>query len=1525
MAVEVEVNGTILEFPDGTTKDQVIKYLKKQKQEMNSTAKGGNQQLPKKEEESFKDMAIKSSLAGLQKVGETAFITGGGLLSALGAKDTGEELFSLAEKSIKERTSPEGITSIDREQHGIPATIAAGLLENAVGFLPGIGPAVAATSAGTTTSAEQLMQGKDLKTSELMGLTSGLTTYLGSKLPNKTNVTGKVIPDVAKHVALGAAGNVATGIPQRALQREILEAGGYDKNEVPEALDPKALAIDIGSGIPFGASAYLSNKAKYNADQNIQQQFISKKVEALKNQDFDSYKQLYRDVPEERIREIFYNELGFNKDQINSYENRDISIPYNKVEDVKDNLSLVPENKEVFGNEIQMENMNEALLNAKLKDSNLRLEDKPYNYENPIEYESSTLDKNNLRLADDSTEGLDFKRNEILSTLLDAKLKESKLSIEDNPIKEQLQLDLLPENIPRYNVQESNDPLQLDLFLNNDIYYDPKIRSENNLIDLVYPEAKQIIENNSSTKDVNNLNQLEFYSAQQVNEGIKWFEINPTKGKIKELNIQDRLELQPSESGSMIIEQEANGKINVIRNNDVTLNDSTYIKTNELLNKTGPIIKKQAGMIDMFASTKWKDIKEADQAFGKISKDKWINKVTNDLNYSKPVAETLYKHLAKDIKPIDLNRVEQDVKSLGGKEIGKLLVKHDSRSFEEASGDFLKEGDWDSTKTFMALEGKQQAEFSRSPIIHWFTGKLSDISTANRDFISKLTYGVEYNKGILLSGAKYSKDAPLPKLESTFNNTKGLNEFFNKVTSLRRLQADHALSESELIQQGFNPKEAEVYSGLRNTFDTIWNSISDKYKALGRESELPKFDPNYFPMKPEGNFLIQVLGKDGNNVSQVVFKTRAEALSFIKNQEVLLNEHLGLTPDQYFRANDKHIKRINEYQDLSQTRYFISPSAGSGAKGNLMEASAYNLTFLGKDSGKQTLKYLKTHFSKMEALLNSLDTQLLMREVKQNTKVTNALPNKVDYITRLANNFRQLPEDRLKMFTKAVESPWSVPILKDYFNAGDTQKAFRTFGFMFSSLKVAGNTVNYIKNNTIQVYMSLPARLQLIKSVEGIKESASIAMLKAHVGMLIPNAEDTKSLKWAVENHVIDQTSIEMFTNHIGKDINVNKVAWHFNKYASIGERYGRTLAWLTLNNMLKNTIPDPEVRYKTAARQVNLSMVDMSRTGEIGMYSEAGALGAVTSPLKTFMHNDIGQFLTYLKYATNEKEYKPILAYMGAKLAFGGLLATPFLKDANVISNFLNQYLDDDNQLPMIEDMLAKDKDSGVSPYLVFGIPTGLTSTYLEEGYNLGAGLEGSSLMDATGMPTIKWLSDIAANTVDIVKYKDIEATQKLMRNLAPGIMTNTLDVEFAKEHTPYEELRRTTGMDSRGMASSVPLQDSAFSQLTNFKNLSFYSEGAKDRLVSTKARQWEAKNSKMITSAARYLYEGKEEEFINEVNKIQEHYLSIGEVKSIKEITTSIENSLMNKTIPKNIRDLEKDDAKKYYRMKTMENNNE
>lgn len=1416
MAVEVEVNGTILEFPDGTTKDQVIKYLKKQKQEMNSTAKGENQQLPKKEEESFKDMAIKSSLAGLQKVGETAFITGGGLLSALGAKDTGEELFSLAEKSIKERTSPEGLTSIDREQHGIPATIASGLLENAVGFVPGIGPAVAATSAGTTTSAEQLMQGKDLKTSELMGLTSGLTTYLGSKLPNKTNVTGKVIPDVAKHVALGAAGNVATGIPQRALQREILEAGGYDKNEVPEALDPKALAIDIGSGIPFGASAYLSNKAKYISDQNTQQQFISKKVEALKNQDFDSYKQLYPNVPEERIKEIFDSELP-------------------KV----DNIKL------------------------------------------PEEVDNSI----------DPTENIN----------------------------------------PRFNTQEESniinyDPIQLDMFSDNTIRYrDSKIDSENNLIDIIYPEAKQMIENNSSTKDVDNYKQLELFSKQQVDEGIKWFEVNPTQGKIKELNIQDRLELQPTESGSMIIEQSPNGEINVIRNNDVTLNDSIYIKTNELLNNSSPIIKKQSGMIDMFASTKWKDIKEADQAFGKISKDKWINKVTNDLNYSKPVAETLYKHLAKDIKPIDLNRVEQDVKSLGGKEIGKLLVKHDSRSFEEASGDFLKEGDWDSTKTFMALEGKQQAEFSRSPIIHWFTGKLSDISTANRDFISKLTYGVEYNKGILLSGAKYSKDAPLPKLESTFNNTKGLNDFFNKVTSLRRLQADHALSESELIQQGFNPKEAEVYSGLRNTFDTIWNSISDKYKALGRESELPKFDPNYFPMKPEGNFLIQVLGKDGNNVSQVVFKTRAEALSFIKNQEVLLNEQLGLTPDQYFRANDKHIKRINEYQDLAQTRYFISPSAGSGAKGNLMDASAYNLTFLGKDSGKQTLKYLKTHFSKMEALLNSLDTQLLMREVKQNTKVTNALPNKVDYITRLANNFRQLPEDRLKMFTKAVESPWSVPILKDYFNAGDTQKAFRTFGFMFSSLKVAGNTVNYIKNNTIQVYMSLPARLQLIKSVEGIRESASIAMLKAHVGMLIPNAEDTKSLKWAVENHVIDQTSIEMFTNHIGKDINVNKAAWYFNKYASMGERYGRTLAWLTLNNMLKNTIPDPEVRYKTAARQVNLSMVDMSRTGEIGMYSEAGALGAVTSPLKTFMHNDIGQFLTYLKYATNEKEYKPILAYMGAKLAFGGLLATPFLKDANVISNFLNQYLDDDNQLPMVEDMLAKDKDSGVSPYLVFGIPTGLTSTYLEEGYNLGAGLEGSSLMDATGMPTIKWLSDIAANTVDIVKHKDIEATQKLMRNLAPGIMTNTLDVEFAKEHTPYEELRRTTGMDSRGMASSVPLQDSTFSQLTNFKNLSFYSEGAKDRLVATKARQWEAKNSKMITSAARYLYEGKEEEFINEVNKIQEHYLSIGEVKSIKEITTSIENSLMNKTIPKNIRDLEKDDAKKYYRMKTMENNNE
>lgn len=95
-------------------------------------------------------------------------------------------------------------------------------------------------------------QGVDPDTATTVGLTEGLATAVGFKLP----FLGKTL---ASKVATGAAGNLALGTVSTAVDRTVLESAGYEQQA--QQFDPfsaEARTVDLLSGLAFGGVAHLA-------------------------------------------------------------------------------------------------------------------------------------------------------------------------------------------------------------------------------------------------------------------------------------------------------------------------------------------------------------------------------------------------------------------------------------------------------------------------------------------------------------------------------------------------------------------------------------------------------------------------------------------------------------------------------------------------------------------------------------------------------------------------------------------------------------------------------------------------------------------------------------------------------------------------------------------------------------------------------------------------------------------------------------------------------------------------------------------------------------------------------------------------------------------------------------------------------------------------------------------------------------------------------------------------------------------
>ena len=150
--------------------------------------------------------------------------------------------------------------SLPSESVGTAGRVLYGVGQIALPLMAGAGnPALLMATQGFGTSADLVRQGVDANTAGAAGTVSAFTTGVGMMLP----MAGRTL---AQSLAIGAGGNVATGMFDRAALRAILQHADYGKIAAQyKVFDPEQMAAEALIGSVFGAVAHAVKPPEANA------------------------------------------------------------------------------------------------------------------------------------------------------------------------------------------------------------------------------------------------------------------------------------------------------------------------------------------------------------------------------------------------------------------------------------------------------------------------------------------------------------------------------------------------------------------------------------------------------------------------------------------------------------------------------------------------------------------------------------------------------------------------------------------------------------------------------------------------------------------------------------------------------------------------------------------------------------------------------------------------------------------------------------------------------------------------------------------------------------------------------------------------------------------------------------------------------------------------------------------------------------------------------------------------------------
>lgn len=588
-----------------------------------------------------------------------------------------------------------------------------------------------------------------------------------------------------------------------------------------------------------------------------------------------------------------------------------------------------------------------------------------------------------------------------------------------------------------------------------------------------------------------------------------------------------------------------------------------------------------------------------------------------------------------------------------------------------------------------------------------------------------------------------------------------------------------------LRADGMNPEQTKALLAAGKQMDVF----QQKYNADAAKYGFAPIAPrtSFFPHIFQGDYRVFVRDKEGNakwvegaNTEFQAKKIMEDMKSKFPGMDIQFKEagsKYDINDTSSFReAMGLLSKDSPEYNALQKAYTEVLTKRGF-KKSTLFRKGAGG--FMGTKEGKAGMKdaldgiglYLDRGYNFLSNQRQRADLGNVLKGLKDSGFDTKArIPNTYDFISRHVDNSTGALKDGLEMINTELEDIGRTLGLGKSFVSNVIGRLNGAASALWLS------TPKFVVAQLLQPLYNLPAGLRL-KNLTGSDRSVTMAFGKAYKSYVLPDAYDISAMNWAKEHGFVDSKILDLMgmksesvTSKIGKAGSLY-TRWGLGK---VEQEVVRSPSFFFYDNILKDVIKNKEERWLQAGALSNHYMVDYSRQDAPHIYGSMGTAGSAVRPLKQFSHAYFGQMLEYISHTKNEKDIKPLAAFLAVQANMSGLKGMIGLAEATVVINAINQAFD--WEIPTPNQLLAT---MGVPQWLRFGSVSATT------GLDLSGTTGAPQMGQMSALPGVQFgvkaAKDIGTYGVRKIQGTDTEADKmKAIQSVAPTLLQGQVEDAF-------------------------------------------------------------------------------------------------------------------------------------------------
>ena len=332
---------------------------------------------------------------------------------------------------------------------------------------------------------------------------------------------------------------------------------------------------------------------------------------------------------------------------------------------------------------------------------------------------------------------------------------------------------------------------------------------------------------------------------------------------------------------------------------------------------------------------------------------------------------------------------------------------------------------------------------------------------------------------------------------------------------------------------------------------------------------------------------------------------------------------------------------------------------------------------------KEGMESIETYFRQVNDQIASLEAANQLQKIinAKSIEAPNAKALIQDYYDHAFNRVDRIT-DSMKGLTKWYEQTTGTDV-------GLTINGIRMTKNALMKMTLGFGNPAFLATQLIQPFQAMPPMFGYLKDT-GAKGNASIAMVQglgdamSFFGEQYTNKQKVKFQDkltasiwdYASKNHITAAHLLEKPTEYTNPTMsNLAKVGEKLSsREMTVFEGATRMMAFSGFTRFLVDSGMPLDIALKSADRMTEFTMTSYELHNKPRMYSHMGVLGELSSSLRTYQHNNLGQQAFYLKEAAKGNTRGAIVQQLANIAIFGGLLGLPFMADIDGIVDGFNK-----------------------------------------------------------------------------------------------------------------------------------------------------------------------------------------------------------------------------------------------------------